>query len=53
MTDRIAIVTGRAVAVGSDVSNRADVAHTISFLVSEGAGFVSGQVIYVAGGPLC
>ncbi len=29
-----------------------DVAHTISFLVSEGAGFVSGQVIYVAGGPL-
>jgi 3-oxoacyl-[acyl-carrier protein] reductase len=30
-----------------------DVAHVISFLVSEGAGFVSGQVIYVAGGPLC
>jgi 3-oxoacyl-[acyl-carrier protein] reductase len=30
-----------------------DVAHTISFLASEGAGFVSGQVIYVAGGPLC
>ena len=29
-----------------------DVANTISFLVSEGAGFVSGQVIYVAGGPL-
>ena len=29
-----------------------DVAHVISFLVSEGAGFVSGQVIYVAGGPL-
>jgi 3-oxoacyl-[acyl-carrier protein] reductase len=29
-----------------------DVAHTISFLVSEGASFVSGQVIYVAGGPL-
>ncbi|MGH3368111.1 MAG: 3-oxoacyl-ACP reductase FabG [Nocardioidaceae bacterium] len=28
-----------------------DVAHTASFLVSEGAGFVSGQVIYVAGGP--
>lgn len=28
-----------------------DVAHTISFLTSEGAGFVSGQVIYVAGGP--
>ncbi len=30
-----------------------DVAHTISFLAGEGAGFVSGQVIYVAGGPLC
>ena len=30
-----------------------DIAHTVSFLVSEGASFVSGQVIYVAGGPLC
>jgi 3-oxoacyl-[acyl-carrier protein] reductase len=29
----------------------ADVAHAVSFFVSEGAGFVSGQVIYVAGGP--
>jgi 3-oxoacyl-[acyl-carrier protein] reductase len=28
-----------------------DVANLISFLVSEGAGYVSGQVIYVAGGP--
>ncbi|HEU4422953.1 MAG TPA: 3-oxoacyl-ACP reductase FabG [Pilimelia sp.] len=28
-----------------------DVANTVSFLVSEAAGFVSGQVIYVAGGP--
>ena len=28
-----------------------DIAGTVSFLVSEGAGFVSGQVIYVAGGP--
>ncbi len=27
-----------------------DVAHTISYLVSEGAGFVTGQVIYVSGG---
>jgi 3-oxoacyl-[acyl-carrier protein] reductase len=35
------------------VGNPSDVAHTISFLVSEGAGFVSGQIIYVAGGPLC
>jgi 3-oxoacyl-[acyl-carrier protein] reductase len=34
------------------VGQPADVAHTISFLVSDGAGFVSGQVIYVAGGPL-
>ena len=30
-----------------------DVAHTISFLASEGARYISGQVIYVAGGPLC
>ena len=29
-----------------------DIAATIAFLVSEGAGFVSGQVVYVAGGPL-
>ncbi|NKY85387.1 3-oxoacyl-ACP reductase FabG [Nocardia veterana] len=29
-----------------------DIAHTASFLVSEGAGFVSGQVVYVAGGPM-
>ncbi|MFD6060043.1 3-oxoacyl-ACP reductase FabG [Rhodococcus wratislaviensis] len=28
-----------------------DIANTASFLASEGAGFVSGQVIYVAGGP--
>jgi 3-oxoacyl-[acyl-carrier protein] reductase len=28
-----------------------DIAHTISFLASEGAGFVNGQVIYVTGGP--
>jgi 3-oxoacyl-[acyl-carrier protein] reductase len=33
------------------VGEPADIAHTVSFLVSEGAGFVSGQVIYVAGGP--
>jgi 3-oxoacyl-[acyl-carrier protein] reductase len=30
-----------------------DIANLASFLASEGAGFVSGQVIYVAGGPLC
>ncbi|MFC9472826.1 3-oxoacyl-ACP reductase FabG [Nocardia sp. NPDC055002] len=28
-----------------------DIANTAAFFVSEGAGFVSGQVIYVAGGP--
>ncbi len=28
-----------------------DIAHTVAFLASEAAGFVSGQVIYVAGGP--
>jgi 3-oxoacyl-[acyl-carrier protein] reductase len=28
-----------------------DIANLVSFLVSEGAGFISGQVIYVAGGP--
>jgi 3-oxoacyl-[acyl-carrier protein] reductase len=29
-----------------------DVANLIAFLASDGAGFVSGQVIYIAGGPL-
>ncbi|HEV7172580.1 3-oxoacyl-ACP reductase FabG [Pedococcus sp.] len=33
------------------VGQPADIAATISFLCSEEAGFVSGQVIYVAGGP--
>lgn len=33
------------------VGTPADIAHATSYLVSEGAGFVSGQVIYVAGGP--
>jgi len=28
-----------------------DIAHTVSFFASEEAGFVSGQVLYVAGGP--
>ncbi|WGY02866.1 3-oxoacyl-ACP reductase FabG [Nocardioides sp. QY071] len=28
-----------------------DIAHAVSYFVSEGAGFTSGQVIYVAGGP--
>ena len=34
------------------VGQPADVAHAISFLVSEGASFISGQVLDVAGGPL-
>ncbi|ADD42587.1 3-oxoacyl-ACP reductase FabG [Stackebrandtia nassauensis] len=29
-----------------------DIANTVSFLAGEGASFVSGQVIYVAGGPV-
>ena len=33
------------------VGTPADIAHAASFLVSEPAGFVSGQVLYVAGGP--
>jgi NAD(P)-dependent dehydrogenase (short-subunit alcohol dehydrogenase family) len=28
-----------------------DIAHAVSFFVGEAAGFVSGQVLYVAGGP--
>lgn len=34
------------------VGEPADIAATIAFLTSEESGFVSGQVIYVAGGPL-
>ncbi|MBA0126095.1 3-oxoacyl-ACP reductase FabG [Haloechinothrix sp. YIM 98757] len=33
------------------VGQPSDIAATVSFLVSEEAGFISGQVIYVAGGP--
>jgi len=29
-----------------------DIAHAISFFASEGAGFVSGQVLYLSGGPV-
>ncbi|WP_114908100.1 3-oxoacyl-ACP reductase FabG [Ornithinimicrobium murale] len=29
-----------------------DIAHTVSYLASEGSGFVTGQVIYVSGSPL-
>jgi 3-oxoacyl-[acyl-carrier protein] reductase len=34
------------------VGQPADIAAAASFFVSEGAGFVSGQVLYVAGGPV-
>ena len=33
------------------VGTPADIAHAISYFVSEGASFVTGQVLYVAGGP--
>jgi 3-oxoacyl-[acyl-carrier protein] reductase len=33
------------------VGRPVDIANVVSFLCSEGAGFVSGQVIFVAGGP--
>ena len=29
-----------------------DIANTIAFLTDEDAGYVSGQIIYLAGGPL-
>ena len=51
--DAITSAGGRAIAVGADVSQPDDVANVAAFLASDGAGFVSGQVIYVAGGPLC
>ncbi len=34
------------------VGQPADVAHAVSFLASEGAGFVTGEVIYVTGGVI-
>jgi 3-oxoacyl-[acyl-carrier protein] reductase len=40
----------REIAV-SRTGTPADIAHAVSFLVSDGAGYVSGQVLYVAGGP--
>ena len=29
-----------------------DIAHAISFFASEGAGYVSGQILYLSGGPV-
>jgi len=34
------------------VGNVQDIAHAVSFFVSDGAGFVSGQTLYVSGGPV-
>ncbi|MCZ4551086.1 3-oxoacyl-ACP reductase FabG [Gordonia rubripertincta] len=45
------IAAGEAAIPVGRVGEPEDVAHTVSFLTSEGAGFVSGQVIYVSGGP--
>ncbi|WP_425302579.1 3-oxoacyl-ACP reductase FabG [Nocardia wallacei] len=40
----------KAIPVGR-VGEPEDVAHAVSFLTSVGAGFISGQVLYVSGGP--
>ena len=48
--DFIAGASAQEIPVGR-VGQPEDIAATISFLTSEEAGFVSGQVIYVAGGP--
>ncbi|PHV67120.1 3-oxoacyl-ACP reductase FabG [Williamsia muralis] len=45
------IAAGEAAIPVGRVGEPEDVAHVVSFLTSEGAGFVSGQVIYVSGGP--
>jgi 3-oxoacyl-[acyl-carrier protein] reductase len=47
--DFIAVAT-KDIPVGR-VGQPEDIAHLVSFFVSEGAGFVSGQVVYAAGGP--
>jgi 3-oxoacyl-[acyl-carrier protein] reductase len=33
------------------VGQPADIAHAVSYLTSDDAGYVTGQVLYVAGGP--
>ena len=40
-----------SIAVGR-TGTTSDIAHAVSFFVSEGASYVSGQVLYVAGGPV-
>lgn len=46
------IAAGEAQIPVGRVGQPDDIAHATSFLCSDGAGFISGQVIYVAGGPL-
>ena len=45
------IEANKARAAVNRVGQPEDIAHVVSFFVSEGAGFVSGQVVYAAGGP--
>ena len=40
----------RQIPVGR-VGHPADIAHAVAFFADERSGFVSGQVLYVAGGP--
>ncbi|MFD3430768.1 SDR family oxidoreductase [Nocardia fluminea] len=47
-----AIATMAAQIAVRRVGQPEDIANAISFLTSRGAGFVSGQVLYVAGGPV-
>jgi 3-oxoacyl-[acyl-carrier protein] reductase len=48
--DEYAAERAKAIPVAR-VGQGEDIAHAVSFFASEGAGFVSGQVLYVAGGP--
>lgn len=48
--DEFAAAAVKDIPVGR-IGQPEDIANLVSFLVSDGAGFVSGQVIYAAGGP--
>jgi 3-oxoacyl-[acyl-carrier protein] reductase len=50
--DEYAAAVAKEIPVGR-IGRPEDIANLVSFLVSEQAGFVSGQVIYAAGGPTC
>ncbi|MFE7742256.1 3-oxoacyl-ACP reductase FabG [Nocardia sp. NPDC057455] len=49
--DQMKATMAAKIAVGR-VGSPEDIAHAIAFLTSEEAGYVSGQVLYVAGGPV-